>query len=452
MVSPPKPWESGAGAAPPLPQQGPSSSSAAPPPLPSSNPADEFSGFNSDLGPSIPNRPTSLDVTGVNRGYGGSMGLGGMAQGYGGMGGYGGGMYGSSMYDQGGYGGGYGAGGYNRFNRFGSGGYGMGGSYGGYGGVGGYGGYGGAVGGMYGRPAGFNPNNPNEIPLTAQIEQSTQHAFQSIDQIVQAFTGFSQMLESTFFATHSSFMAMVGVAEQLGYLRNYLGGVVSALTFSDYIKKWIYFAMGKPMPVDPKSITAEGFDKFNGTGPNGAKKPSQKPVWLFLLFMFGFPWLMSKLIQRLQKKQLEDAAAAAGGGGLQPLLIGPDGTPLQASQIKELEFCKALYDFNANSPAELSFRKGDVIAILSKVDPVTREASQWWRGRLRTGQMGHFPSNYVEAIVKRDTPAVNGTAALTNGNGKAATSPVPSNTQNENGQQPAIAPGSFAADTTFTKG
>ncbi|KAI8610522.1 Peroxin 13, N-terminal region-domain-containing protein [Chytriomyces sp. MP71] len=388
--SPPKPWETSVG-----------TTSAPIQPSP-----EDFSSFQggSEVGPAVPNRPATLDSSfnNVSR-FGtttGGYGMGGVGGAYG----VGSGLYGTSPYEQGGYG-------VNRFNRFAAGATPYGTGYGGYGG-GMYGGgmYGGGMygGGMYGggmnngfgmRP-GMGPANPGEIPLTQQIEQSTQQAFQSMDQIVQAFTGFSQMLESTFFATHSSFMAMVGVAEQLGYLRSYLGGVVSALAFSDQFKKWYYFATGQPIPVDAKALTAEGFDKFANSGKS---KANRRPVLLFLLFMFGFPWLMSKLIQRLQQKQLEAAAVNPVAGAL----LGPDGTPLQASQIKELEFCKALFDFAASSPAELSFKKGDIVAILSKVDPMTREASMWWRGRLRTGEIGLFPSNYVEVIAKRDPiPAI----------------------------------------------
>jgi peroxin-13 len=77
-----------------------------------------------------------------------------------------------------------------------------------YGGVGGYGGmgmggmYGGGMPGMYG---GVDPNNPS---LTQSFSQSTQATFQLIQSIVGAFSGFTQMLESTFMATHSSFFGM----------------------------------------------------------------------------------------------------------------------------------------------------------------------------------------------------------------------------------------------------
>jgi peroxin-13 len=81
---------------------------------------------------------------------------------------------------------------------------GMGSMYGGgYGGM--YGGMGGmGMGGMYGgmgMPG--DPNNPQS--LTQSFSQSTQATFQLIENIVGAFGGFAQMLQSTYMATHSSF-------------------------------------------------------------------------------------------------------------------------------------------------------------------------------------------------------------------------------------------------------
>ncbi|KAI8612847.1 hypothetical protein BC830DRAFT_1083080 [Chytriomyces sp. MP71] len=131
---------------------------------------------------------------------------------------------------------------------------------------------------------------------------------------------------------------------------------------SEQVKKWFYFATGQPILVDAKVLTAERFDKFANEGNS---KASRRPVILFFLFMFVLLWLMSKSIQRLQQKQMEASAANWTGG----------------VSIKELEFCKALFDFIASSPAELSLKKGDIVALL---DPVTQEASKWWRGRLRT--------------------------------------------------------------------
>ncbi|RKF77344.1 Class E vacuolar protein-sorting machinery protein HSE1 [Golovinomyces cichoracearum] len=52
---------------------------------------------------------------------------------------------------------------------------------------------------------------------------------------------------------------------------------------------------------------------------------------------------------------------------------------------------RALYDFKASDPDELTFCKGDIIAVLESV------YKDWWKGLLR-GQTGIFPLNYVEKL------------------------------------------------------
>lgn len=92
------------------------------------------------------------------------------------------------------------------YSRYGGYGGGMYGSYGGMGGYGGYGGMMGGMGGMYGGMPGMmpgDPNNPNS--LTNSFSNSTQATFQMLEGIVGTFSGFAQMLESTYMATHSSF-------------------------------------------------------------------------------------------------------------------------------------------------------------------------------------------------------------------------------------------------------
>ena len=63
-------------------------------------------------------------------------------------------------------------------------------------------------GGMYGQPGGMmgpgvDPNDPNS--LTNSFSQSTQATFQIIENLVGAFGGVAQMLESTYMATHQGF-------------------------------------------------------------------------------------------------------------------------------------------------------------------------------------------------------------------------------------------------------
>jgi son of sevenless len=54
-------------------------------------------------------------------------------------------------------------------------------------------------------------------------------------------------------------------------------------------------------------------------------------------------------------------------------------------------FCRALYDYTAQDTSALSFRKGEIIEILSQ------QPSGWWDGLLGD-ERGWFPSNYVTII------------------------------------------------------
>ena len=66
----------------------------------------------------------------------------------------------------------------------------------------------------------------------------------------------------------------------------------------------------------------------------------------------------------------------------------PATTPTRAAQPT----CQALYDFEAESPGELSFKEGDVINLRSKID------DNWYDGSLG-GRSGYFPVSYVTVLV-----------------------------------------------------
>lgn len=48
-----------------------------------------------------------------------------------------------------------------------------------------------------------------------------------------------------------------------------------------------------------------------------------------------------------------------------------------------------MYDYKASRGDELSFARGDVIAVVFK------ESENWWIGQLSDGSQGYVPSNYV---------------------------------------------------------
>lgn len=296
------------------------------------------------------------------------------------------------------------------------------GGYGGYGGLGGmgmggYGGYGAGMGG-YGM-GGMDPNDPNN--LTNTWNQSTQTTFQMIEGIVGAFGGFAQMLESTYMATHSSFFAMVSVAEQFGNLRNTLGSILGIFAIMRWLRTLFAKITGRPPPADAMALTPSAFARFEGRpippllpdgSPNPAAAPkfSKKPLIFFLAAAFGLPYLMGKLIRTLADSQAEEERRR------QAAQIGPDGQPLQAIDPSKLDFCRVLYDFTPENGAsvkgvDLEVKKGDLVAVLSKSDPMGNP-SEWWRCRARDGGMGYLPGVYLEAAKR--APAAIKTASQSN--------------------------------------
>ncbi|KAJ4161335.1 Protein ysc84 [Fusarium oxysporum] len=51
----------------------------------------------------------------------------------------------------------------------------------------------------------------------------------------------------------------------------------------------------------------------------------------------------------------------------------------------------AVYNFDADQPGDLGFKKGDVITVLKR----TESDNDWWTGQIGT-RTGIFPSNYVK--------------------------------------------------------
>ncbi|KAH9941279.1 Peroxin 13, N-terminal region-domain-containing protein [Epithele typhae] len=277
-------------------------------------------------------------------------------------------------------------------------------NYGGYGGYGSYGMngmYGGMPGMGYGMPGPGGPFDPNNPSLSQTLESTTQNTFALLHSIVQTFSGVAQMLESTFMATHSSFFAMVGVVDQFGQLRNALGSVLGLFGLVRWLRELL---TGRASGGAAGSMRGEFRDFVNGRpvqGPQPAPpKASKKPLIIFLLAVFGVPYAMHKLIRVLSERQREQMAAQ-GQLGQGPL------PPLDPSQ---LTFARALYPFEASTPAELALKENEIVAIMGKLDPATGaevdprievEGSEWWKGRTREGREGWFPKKFVQVLERR---------------------------------------------------
>lgn len=297
--------------------------------------------------------------------------------------------------------------------------------------------YGGMPGGMPGMAGPGDPNNPES--LTNRFNMSTQATFQMLEGVIGAFGGFAQMLESTYMATHSSFFAMVAVAEQFGNLRDTLGSVLGIFTLMRWIRTLIAKLTGRPPPVDATALTPAAFARFEGRqnplSEGGPPKPSRKPLLFFLLATFGLPFIMSKIIRSLAANAEEDERRRQ--------LVSPQQQPIDPSK---LEFCRVLYDFSPATQGQavvqgvdLEVHKGDLVAVLSKSDPLGNP-SEWWRCRARDGRIGYLPATFLEVMRKpnQSVAAIKNTPASESSRANSLTSTV--STPSALGKPKAVAP------------
>ncbi len=90
---------------------------------------------------------------------------------------------------------------------------------------------------------------------------------------------------------------------------------------------------------------------------------------------------MALLLPLLEEAEAEAVAEEEGmaRGGPPPMPAAKAATPT----------ARALYDYQGQTPDELSFREGETITVLKK-DP-----GGWWEGEVN-GRRGWLPANYVQ--------------------------------------------------------
>ena len=233
-----------------------------------------------------------------------------------------------------------------------------------------------------------NPEDPNN--LRHVIEAGSQRmipflslpdwlaAFALVRSIVESCLSFAGMIESTFTATHSSFFAIMSLIEHFGNLRATIGSILLSIPLFRLCRSLIAKILGRPPPTN---LTPEAFARFEAR-TSGEPRPSKKPLVLFVLAIFGLPYLMGKLIKALAEKQPIEHQTQNGEISIDP---------------KNLDFYQAIYDFAPQDlNIELPLKKGDIVAILQKLD------GGWWRARKRDGSIGFVPGNYLDIIPRRE--------------------------------------------------
>jgi peroxin-13 len=209
------------------------------------------------------------------------------------------------------------------------------------------------------------------------VEERTRSTFQSVESVVGAFASVTMMLESTYFAVQSCFRALLGVAQHFTRLRNYMWGLLGALAILRKLRywlkrllRWLHLRHQAQSEDLWEEASLESVSSSSGTLGNWLW-----PLVKFLSVVFGVPWLLWRFISFLLRNDEHS-------GGLGNWSSG-EGQTLVA---------RALHDFSAANPDELSVAAGDELVL------APRQLQTGWLlvGKNRTS--GLVPANYVQIV------------------------------------------------------
>ena len=141
-----------------------------------------------------------------------------------------------------------------------------------------------------------------------------------------------------------------------------------------YVRVVIAKLRGKPIPPDISTDSYSNFDDPIAPPPTPPRTNNKKPLIIFLIAVFGLPYLMSKLIRIMGHSQ-------------------PHALLSRPFDLSKAQLYRAMFDFIPHNPAsEIPLRRGDVVAVIYGTN------GGWWRARLRDGREGYVPSSYLELV------------------------------------------------------
>ncbi|XP_018911314.1 peroxisomal membrane protein PEX13 isoform X2 [Bemisia tabaci] len=257
--------------------------------------------------------------------------------------------------------------GYNQFSHLGMGFAHNYGSYGGYNRLGSYG---------YGNSYNGYPMNNVDSRFIQLAEERARPAFQSIESVLQTFSAISLMLDSTFMAMHTSFHAVLGVAENFAKLRSFLRQFLSTIATFKLIR-WFYRHILYFLGLVSQNATKEELwqEALHRTASDPLPSTPQNrlsiPVIMFMGLMLTGPYIIFKLLNSLYSSEQEETA------------WNPSVDPYQ--------LVRAVYDFQGQAEGELSFQQGQTLkmAPLKEAD----QTSGWALVADQYNRIGYAPIN-----------------------------------------------------------
>ncbi|GAN01308.1 conserved hypothetical protein [Mucor ambiguus] len=230
-------------------------------------------------------------------------------------------------------------------------------------------------------PSAHYHHNPYQQGSPYAMERKAQSIFEAMEKLTMTCNGLAHTLESTLMAAHSGFNTLFQLTHQCRTIRHSVSHVFGVLSLLRWIKSKTFGGRVKSSTLTRFSI--KEFELYGG------RSSSITPWIVMLVISLGVPIIMQLHQQqaaKVERKSIVSTSTAA-------KIVEP-ATPTAPLKPTKLDFARALYSFQAESPDELTLRPNDLIAILSKED------ADWWQGRLKSGKIGYFPANHVEIIEK----------------------------------------------------
>lgn len=243
-------------------------------------------------------------------------------------------------------------------------------------------------------PYSSNNEAPLENDFIRLMDESCGPAFQSLESIVQSVASLSTMVESTYFAVYSSFRAVLAVALQLSSLRDHFTDITTKTTIFRALKRLMRQILHFLGLIQQDTVEEEAWSSAHLTnrGDNlnlplnsdgiynsplvSAQSKSSLPLLLFFAVIIGGPWLIWTIFSNMSSNKCKINNQWS---------TGED----------EHYVATALYQFQSESPRELSFRPNQRIIIAPKeLQPRIRG----WLLASIDNKTGLIPINYVKII------------------------------------------------------
>ncbi|KAJ8938049.1 hypothetical protein NQ318_013957 [Aromia moschata] len=241
--------------------------------------------------------------------------------------------------------------------------------------------------GMY---SNFGPDD-HERRFIQYAEENSRNTFASVESIVRAVNSISMMLDNTFFAMTSSFRAVLSVAENFGRLRTMFGHIWYSINIFRFFS-WLYRKLLQFMGYKvPRSVTSTAWkEALHGATPPvaGDSSGSSWPTIAFLGVLISAPYVISKFLPKYEDH--EEAGPGADKG---------DPATWKSPGIR----AKAVFDFIATTPNELTIQTNDIILLApTYIQDEMNLKNSGWAFAVCKGKSGVVPLNYL--VINKTRP------------------------------------------------